>query len=261
MRQPLFAVALTFVLLLACGPRGAPEAAPAPPRRHAPRRLRPGQRAAAGRRPGARRRAHPGQVRLCAAPADRSRSTLPMRKADLRRASARRGLRALPRRARTRCSCRCPRASWTCRGGPRRGDGERRGRGRDLPHGGRPGADRQRPLGLQHRRARRRGRQVQVGRGSCAAAPVGWRRSPPAVAAVHLLQDRPGRRVDDARRAGVHGLPLRRDAGRRPDRPAPMFQNKAQEWQLLVEPTPSLFEDRGLGVRGSRPTRSCGMRS
>jgi NitT/TauT family transport system substrate-binding protein len=28
-----------------------------------------------------------------------------------------------------------------------------------------------------------------------------------------------------------------------------MFQNKAQEWQLLVEPTPALFEDRGLGVR------------
>jgi len=28
-----------------------------------------------------------------------------------------------------------------------------------------------------------------------------------------------------------------------------MFQNKAQDWQLVVEPTPALFEDRGLGVR------------
>src|SRR5581483_6539859 len=31
-----------------------------------------------------------------------------------------------------------------------------------------------------------------------------------------------------------------------------MFQNKAQDWQLVVEPTPALFEDRGLGVRWKR---------
>ncbi|MBX5490058.1 MAG: ABC transporter substrate-binding protein [Chloroflexi bacterium] len=31
-----------------------------------------------------------------------------------------------------------------------------------------------------------------------------------------------------------------------------MFQNKVQEWQLLVEPVPALMEDRGLGVRWKR---------
>lgn len=31
-----------------------------------------------------------------------------------------------------------------------------------------------------------------------------------------------------------------------------MFQNKAQEWQLLVEPVPALMEERGLGVRWKR---------
>ncbi|HLI26881.1 MAG TPA: ABC transporter substrate-binding protein [Chloroflexota bacterium] len=31
-----------------------------------------------------------------------------------------------------------------------------------------------------------------------------------------------------------------------------MFQNKAQEWQLLVEPVPALLEERGLGVRWKR---------
>ena len=31
-----------------------------------------------------------------------------------------------------------------------------------------------------------------------------------------------------------------------------LFQNKVQEWQLTVEPTPALIEDRGLGMRWKR---------
>jgi NitT/TauT family transport system substrate-binding protein len=247
MRQPLFAVALTLVLLLACGPRGVPEAAPAAPPPAAPA---PAQASAPPPATAPAPVAGPIPVRYAFAP---RLPMIPVYIAEEKGYFAEQGLEVdfVPFLAGSN-EMLVPMSRGEL-------DVAAAGLGAGMVNAA--------VEGVMFRMVADQG---QIGNGRsvyniAVRADVAdkfksiddLRGSPGGVPAITAGLSLPYTFFKIAQAAGLTtpdgleftGFPfVETPEGGQTDQLA-MFQNKAQEWQLLTEPTPSVFEDRGLGVR------------